>query len=72
VAGVPLGTVLVAYADPRLFRLSVGVLLLIFPAALYFQRREMAWRIGGRVGDPGIGFAGVALVWSTAGMPYIC
>ena len=37
-AGVPLGTVLVAYADPRLFRLSVGVLLLVFPSALYFQR----------------------------------
>lgn len=60
-AGVPLGTVLVAYADPRLFRLSVGVLLLIFPTALYFQRREMALRIGGRAADTGVGFAGGVL-----------
>jgi uncharacterized membrane protein YfcA len=57
-AGVPLGTILVAYADPRLFRLSVGVLLLVFPTALYLQRTEMALSIGGRVADTGIGFAG--------------
>jgi uncharacterized protein len=60
-AGVPLGSVLVAYADPRLFRLSVGVLLLVFPTALYFQRTEMALSIGGRVADTGIGFAGGVL-----------
>src|SRR5579871_4546796 len=41
-AGVPLGTLLVAYADPRLFKLSVGILLLTFPAALYFQRKPVA------------------------------
>jgi uncharacterized membrane protein YfcA len=60
-AGVPLGTVLVAYADPRLFRLSVGVLLLVFPSALYFQRKEMALSIGGRIADTAIGFAGGVL-----------
>jgi len=60
-AGVPLGTMLVAYADPRIFRLSVGVLLLVFPAALYFQRRPMALTVGGRVADTGIGFAGGVL-----------
>jgi uncharacterized membrane protein YfcA len=60
-AGVPLGTLLVAYADPRLFKLSVGILLLIFPAALYFQRAPMALSIGGKVADTGIGFAGGVL-----------
>jgi uncharacterized membrane protein YfcA len=60
-AGVPLGTLLVAYADPRLFKLGVGVFLLIFPAALYFQRAPIALRIGGRVADTGIGFAGGVL-----------
>src|SRR6187401_2390045 len=30
-AGVPLGTMLIAQADPNVFKLSVGVLLLIFP-----------------------------------------
>ena len=59
--GVPLGTLLVAYADPRLFKLGVGIFLLIFPAALYFQRSPVALTIGGRVADTGIGFAGGVL-----------
>ena len=53
-AGVPLGTLLVAYADPRLFKLSVGILLLIFPAALYFQRTSLALSIGGKAADTAI------------------
>jgi uncharacterized protein len=57
-AGVPLGTVLVAYADPRIFSLSVGALLLVFPTALYFHRKPMALRFGGKVADTAIGFAG--------------
>jgi uncharacterized protein len=57
-AGVPLGTLLIAYADPTTFKLSVGVLLLIFPTALYFQRKPMAFSFGGRAADAGIGFAG--------------
>ena len=56
--GVPLGTMLVAHADPRIFKLSVGVLLLVFPAALYFQPHRLALSFGGRVADAGIGFAG--------------
>jgi uncharacterized protein len=58
IAGVPLGTVLVAYADPGIFKLSVGVLLLVFPAALYFNRGPMAFSVGGQAADAGIGFAG--------------
>src|SRR5258708_22985213 len=57
-AGVPLGTMLVAHADPRVFKLSVGVLLLVFPAALYFNQKPMALSFGGRVADAAIGFAG--------------
>ena len=57
-AGVPLGTMLVAYADPGIFKLSVGVLLLVFPTALYFNRVPMALSIGGRIADGAIGFAG--------------
>src|SRR5712672_1006335 len=56
-AGVPLGTMLVAHADPRVFKLSVGVLLLVFPAALYFNRTALALSFGGRLADAG-GFAG--------------
>jgi uncharacterized protein len=57
-AGVPLGTMMIAYADPRLFKLSFGVLLLVFPAALYFNRAPMAVSFGGRAADAAIGFAG--------------
>jgi uncharacterized membrane protein YfcA len=60
-AGVPLGTFLVAYADPRMFKLWVGLLLLVFPATLYFQRRPMALSIGGKAADTAIGFAGGVL-----------
>ncbi len=57
-AGVPLGVLLIAHADPEVFKLSIGVLLLVFPVALYFQRKPMAFTFGGRVADAGIGFAG--------------
>jgi uncharacterized membrane protein YfcA len=60
-AGVPLGTMLVAYADPDTFKLSVGALLLVFPAALYFNRSPTAFHFGGRIADAGIGFAGGVL-----------
>src|SRR5712664_1073129 len=56
-AGVPLGTMLVAHADPGIFKLSVGILLLVFPPALYFNK-PMALSFGGRVADAAVGFAG--------------
>jgi uncharacterized membrane protein YfcA len=57
-AGVPLGTMMVAYADPQIFKLSVGVILLVFPIALYLNRAPMAVSFGGRVADAAVGFAG--------------
>jgi uncharacterized membrane protein YfcA len=57
-AGVPLGTLMIADADPRVFKLSIGVLLLVFPAALYFNRTPIIPRFGGRMADGLIGFAG--------------
>jgi uncharacterized protein len=56
--GVPLGTMMVAHADPKVFKLSIGVLLLIFPIALYFNQRPLAFKFGGRIADGAIGFAG--------------
>src|SRR5215475_945501 len=55
--GVPLGTMLVAHADPNNFKLSVGIFLLIFPLALYFSP-EMSFSSGGKPADAAIGFAG--------------
>ncbi len=58
VIGVPLGTMLVADADPRLFKLSIGLLLVIFPIALYFNRGPIALSFGGRLADGMVGLAG--------------
>jgi hypothetical protein len=58
IAGVPLGTMMIASADPTVFKLSVGVLLLVFPTALYFNSRPLAIKLGGRIADGAIGFAG--------------
>ena len=57
-AGVPVGTLLIAHADPNIFKLSIGVLLLVFPTALYFQRAPMALSFGGKTADGMVGFAG--------------
>jgi len=56
-AGVPLGTLLVAQANPVTFKLTVGVLLLVFSVALHFNRLP-AVRFGGRTADGLVGFAG--------------
>jgi uncharacterized membrane protein YfcA len=55
--GVPIGTMLVAHADPNVFKLTVGILLLVFPTALYFSA-PMAFEFGGRIADGIIGFIG--------------
>ena len=55
--GVPIGTMLIAHADPRIFKLTIGVFLLAFPLALYFSA-PMALTIGGRFADAVVGFAG--------------
>jgi uncharacterized protein len=57
-AGVPLGTMLVAHADPNVFKLTIGVFLLVFPVLLHFNRDWPAIRFGGKLADGAIGFAG--------------
>jgi uncharacterized protein len=57
-AGVPLGTMLIAHADPNVFKLTVGVFLLLFPPALYFIRTPMAFGFGGRLADGLVGLGG--------------
>ena len=57
-AGMPIGALLVARADPQHFKLSVGAMLLVFPAALFFIRKPMAFSFGGRAADAAVGFAG--------------
>src|SRR6201985_3347396 len=64
--GVPLGTALVAHADPRVFKLTIGVFLLVFPIALYFSA-PMAYVFGGKLADAMVGFAG-GILGGLAGM----
>ena len=59
--GVPVGTLLIAHADPHLFKLTFGALLLVFSVVLYLQPASMALRIGGKPADAAIGFAGGVL-----------
>ena len=57
-AGVPLGTMLVAHANPQVFKLGFGIFLLVFPVVLYLQRAPMAFGFGGKPADTAIGFLG--------------
>ena len=57
-AGVPVGTLLVAHANPQVFKLGFGIFLLVFPLLLYLQREPMAFSFGGKPADTGIGFLG--------------
>ena len=57
-AGMPIGALLVARADPQVFKMSVGVMLIVFPTALYFARAPMKISFGGRTADAIVGFAG--------------
>lgn len=66
-AGVPVGIILIAHADPKVFKLGIGLFLLVFPTVLFFNRAPMAFRFGGRLADAGIGFAG-GVMGGLAGM----
>src|ERR1700742_3279723 len=55
--GVPIGVMLIAHADPRVFKLTIGSFLLVFPIALYFSG-PMTFTFGGRIADAAVGFAG--------------
>ncbi|QOZ27596.1 sulfite exporter TauE/SafE family protein [Bradyrhizobium sp. CCBAU 51753] len=57
-AGVPIGILLVARADPAAFKLTIGIFLLVFPAALFLQKKPMSIAFGGKWADGAIGFAG--------------
>ena len=57
-AGVPIGILLIAQADPSVFKLTIGIFLLVFPVALFLQKKPMSITFGGKWADGAIGFAG--------------
>ena len=58
VVGVPLGAQLLTLAEPRLFRLGIGILLLVFCTAMLAVRARPTMTWGGRGADAAIGFLG--------------
>src|ERR1700692_4446370 len=54
-AGVPLGTLVIAHADPQVFKISFGVLLVVFPTALFLNRHPIAFTFGGCLGGAAAG-----------------
>lgn len=56
--GVPIGVVLLARVDPALFRIGIGLLLVLFCAVTVTGRVRWAEGRGGRAADAMIGFGG--------------
>ena len=55
--GVPVGTLLLPQIDPRLFKLGLGVFLVVYPAYVLLRTRQLESAWGGRTADGFIGFA---------------
>ncbi|MDE2361752.1 MAG: sulfite exporter TauE/SafE family protein [Hyphomicrobiales bacterium] len=61
VLGIPIGTWLLAHADPKLFRLGIGLILLTFSSVMLAIRARPTMRWGGRPADAAVGFVGGVL-----------
>ena len=60
-AGVPLGTVLLQWLDPALFRFGLGVFLLVYCPLMLLLPPDFSWKHGGRIADSASGFVGGVL-----------
>ena len=56
--GIPIGVVLLKNIDQTIFRLVVGVILLVYSAAMLLLRNARPMKAGGAFADAGIGFVG--------------
>ena len=55
---VPIGTWLLPQIDPRLFKLGVGIFLVVYPSYVLARKVQMSNPFGGRVADGAVGFGG--------------
>ena len=55
--GVPAGTLLLPQIDPRLFKLGLGVFLMVYPAYVLVRTRQIESAWGGRTADGIVGLA---------------
>ena len=58
IIGVPIGANLLAHVDPHVFRLGVGLFLVLFSTVMLAGRAHMAVSWGGRTADAAIGLGG--------------
>lgn len=58
VIGVPIGTLILPHVDPRIFKLGLGVFLVVYPAYVLLRRRHLEHAWGGRTADGVVGFGG--------------
>jgi uncharacterized protein len=56
--GTPIGVWLLAYADPKIFRVGVGIFLLVYSSYMLFAPPLKPVTAGGRTADGSIGFIG--------------
>ena len=56
--GVPIGTLFLPHVDPKLFKLGLGLFLVIYPAYVLLRRRHIEHAWGGEVADGVVGFGG--------------
>jgi uncharacterized membrane protein YfcA len=59
--GVPIGTLLLSHLDPRLLKIGIGGLLLVFSLQMLARRSGPAIAWGGRLADGVVGFGGGVL-----------
>ncbi|MGQ9369395.1 sulfite exporter TauE/SafE family protein [Azospirillum sp. ST 5-10] len=67
-AGVPVGTLLLHHLDADLFRLGVGLLLVVYCPIMLFARAMPRIHHGGRAADAGVGWIG-GVMCGVAGLP---
>lgn len=61
VVGVPIGTLILPHVDPKIFKLGLGLFLVVYPAYVLVRRRQIEKAWGGRAADRIVGFGGGVL-----------
>ncbi len=61
IIGVPLGTYLLQDVNPRIFKLCIGIVLIVYPAYVLARKSEIQTAWGGKVADATIGLGGGVL-----------
>lgn len=61
IVGVPIGTLILPHVDPRIFKVGLGLFLVVYPAYVLARQRQIEKAWGGRLADGVVGFGGGVL-----------